>query len=138
MSSVVGEAVAVSRVTVDRGAMDAVAAKKAVDDAATAERAVVDKRVAYAVAQVKVVDDEAAAERATAEATSRDVAESSPAPAVGAKRDVVSSGSTPPTKRQFHGSYNPQYVVGCCICLSFTYAYFVSLGFFVVQCVSPK
>jgi hypothetical protein len=44
------------------------------------------------------VDDVMATERATVEAAFWDVAESSPAPAAGAKRITVSGDSTPPAE----------------------------------------
>jgi hypothetical protein len=72
--------------------------KNVVNDAATAERAALDKRVTNAAAEVKAADDTAAAERATAGAVSQDVAEPPRTPMTGAKRVVVSEGSTPPTK----------------------------------------
>jgi hypothetical protein len=136
MPSATGEAVTVSRVVVDREAVDAAAVKKVTDDAATALRVVVDKRAANTAVEVKVADDVAVAERATVEAASRDVVEPSRAPAAEAKRAAISEGSTPPIKWRFCGSWKPRYAVGHYICLFFTYAYFVLLGFFVVQCVN--
>jgi hypothetical protein len=53
------------------------------------ERVTVDNRAVVAAMTKKVVDDAVAVERATTEATTHNVAESSPSRAVGAKRSVV-------------------------------------------------
>jgi hypothetical protein len=128
------EAVA-SRATTERQAMDA-AVKKAVDDAVADKRATANKMAADEAAEEKVATDAVAAEGATLVAVTRGATESFPAPAAGAKRVAVSGGSTPPAKHQFRGSWKPRYAVGHCICPSFLYVYLVSLGFFIMQCVS--
>jgi hypothetical protein len=109
--------------------------KKVADDAVAAKRAAMDKEVVDAAVEENDAADAAAADGATLEAASQGVVKSSPTPAIGAKRVAVSGGSTPPAKHQFRGSWKPRYVVGHCIC-PFPYVYFVSLGFFAVQCVS--
>jgi hypothetical protein len=124
MSGVTNEAAVASRAAVEREVMDVVATKKDMNDAAAAERVATD-----AAAEEKAV------EGGTMEAASRGVAESFPAPMARAERTVISGGSTPPAKCRFCGSWNPRYVVEHCIC-PFLYAYFVSHGFFIVQCVS--
>jgi hypothetical protein len=62
------------------------------------------------------------------------MAESSPAPVVGANRTAVLGSSTPAMQR-FRGSWKPRYAERTCSCSSLFYVYFVSLGFFIVQCV---
>jgi hypothetical protein len=131
MYAVIDDAVAALRAAVKREAVDVVA-KKVTDDAAVA----VDKKAADAAMDEEVAPDAVAVEGATLKVAFHGMVDSSPAPMAGAKRAVVSDGSTPLTKRQFRGSWKPRYVVGHYVCPSFLYVYFISLGFFVVQRVS--
>jgi hypothetical protein len=98
-SGAAGEVAAVSRAAADREVTDASAAKKVTPDTAAAERATADKRATDAAAEEKVADDATAVEKATVEAAPRGVAKSSPTPAAGAKRSVISGCSNPPVKR---------------------------------------
>jgi hypothetical protein len=125
MPDTVDDVAVASRAMAEREAGDATAMKKTVD-----------KRVVDVAAEEKATADAATMEGATTEVASWCVLESSPTPTMGAKRTAISGSSTPPTKHQFCGSWKPRYVIEHCICPSFLYAYFVSLGFFIVQCVS--
>jgi hypothetical protein len=95
---------AVSRAAAYREVIDTTVVKKAIDDMAPVERAAMEKRVADVAVEKNAVNDVVAAERATVEAASQDAVESSPAPAVEAKRTIVSGSSTPPAKWRFCGS----------------------------------
>jgi hypothetical protein len=153
-SSAVDYVAVVSSAIVEKETVDPVVVKKAANNAVAMKRAAMDKEATYttvvkkaadeAVANKKVTDvavvkkatdDTAVAERATTEAATRSAVESSPALVMGMKRVATSGGSTPLAKWPFHGSWKPWYVERSRSCSSFLYVYFVSLGFFIVQCV---
>jgi hypothetical protein len=121
------------RVAMDKKVMDTATTKKVTDDAAVAERAAADKRATEVATMKKVTDDTMAVERATTEVATLGVAESPPALVVGAKRTAIWGGSTHPAKRRFHGSWKPRYAERSRSCYSSLYAYFVSLGCFIMQ-----
>jgi hypothetical protein len=89
-----------------------------------------------AAADEKVVADAMAKGGATPKVASQAVVELSPALVAGAKMVAISGSSTPRTKHRFYGSWKPRYIVRHCICPSFPFVYFASLGFFALQCVS--
>jgi hypothetical protein len=119
---------------------DAATGKKVAEDAAVAERVAGDKRDADVDVEEKVVSDAVTIEGTTTEVASRDVAEASPTPVVGAKRTIVSGGGggapLPLPSVGFVAPGSPGMLSDLVFVLPFFYAYFISPGFFIVQCVS--
>jgi hypothetical protein len=96
--------------------------KKVADDEVVVERAATDKRVMDVTAGEKAVSDTRLSPLLLRWRELRGLSYQA------ALLPLPSIGSMAP------GS--PLYVVGPCICPSLLYAYFVSPGFFIVQCVS--
>jgi hypothetical protein len=118
---------------------DAATGKKVAEDAAVAERVAGDKGDADVDVEEKVVSDAVMIEGTTTEVASQDVAEASPTPVVGARRTIVSVGGVsplPPPSVGFVAPGSPGMLSDLVFVLPFFYAYFISPGFFIVQCVS--
>jgi hypothetical protein len=116
-----------TRVVIVKEAADAAAVKKVVEEAAEkkkgAEEAAVKKKAVKEAAVKKVVEEAATKKKAAEEAAKKTAGAAaiagsspSPAPSVGVKREATPSGSTPPTKRRFLGSWKPWYDTQSFIC----------------------
>jgi hypothetical protein len=88
-----------------------------------AEEAATAKKAADEAAAKKVANEAAAKKKALEEATKKTESGAatagsgpSPAPSAGVKRVAAPSGSTPPAKRRFHGSWKPRYATRPFIC----------------------
>jgi hypothetical protein len=119
------DAVAVKKATNDTVAVkkatdEAMVVKMAVDDTTTvkkaADNAVVVKKAANEVATAKEAIEDATTVKKAADDAVTAGSSSSSAPSGRAKRVINPSGSTPPAKRQFLGSWKPRYIAQTFIC----------------------
>jgi hypothetical protein len=133
-----GTSSAVSEATTaaEKEAKDAAAVKKAMEDVVVAKRTSANKRGTDVAAGEKAVSGAAAMEGTISEAGSWNMVDYSPAPVSRAKRAAISGGSTPLPSVGSVAPGSLGMLSDPAFVLPFFYAYFVSLGLFVVQCVS--